>query len=308
VRSTGIGASEIAACIGISPYTSPLALYLRKIGELPETRDNAAMEWGRNLEAAVLKRFIQCHPEFRELPAITGRMYRHDERKWHIGTPDAIVWDTRPRFSRDYEISGIAKTIHENRLATPVIVEVKTGTKREGWGREGSDEIPVHYLAQVQYLMALVGAPVAWVPVLLNGRDYREYRVERDKDDQYILLTRGAEFWQRVLDRNPPPADGHVATTAALKGTNFDPELTAQVPADLVKKFKDSQRLVNRIRELMGDAGVAMSGAAHVARRSTWEQAAVDLAGLREEHPDVVAKHTSMVKRSRLTVTDKELT
>lgn len=321
-RTAGIGASEIAGVMGISPWTSPLALYLRKIGELPEEQDNAVMEWGRNLETAVLKRFLQCHPEFREHGAITGRMYQSKAHEYQIGTPDGVVWDTRPRFWNDYtDDTGTLQLRSKDgrpHTAVPVIVEVKTGTKREGWGQPGSDEIPVHYLAQVQWLMDLMGAPVAWVPVLLNGTDYREYRVERDRGDAKIMHMRAREFWQRVQDRNPPPSDAHVATNEALKGTSFDPDNVAPVDADLVLKYEHAKRLLkraeklklryeNRIRESMGDAGIAMAGSAVVARRSRWKQNQTDWGAVADAVPDLVTEHTTQVTRSRLTITGKEL-
>jgi len=310
-RDTGIGASEIAAVMGISPWSSPLSLYLRKTGALPEEKDNAAMEWGRNLEEAILKRFIKCHPEFQGRAVTTGRLYRSKAYPYQLGTPDGIAWDTRPYFGQD-------KGVHRNEGAVPVIVEVKTGMKKEGWGRERSDEIPVHYLAQVQWLMDLVGARVAWVPVLLNGTDYREYRIEKDLGDLEVMHMAARRFWKRVEDRDPPPSDAHYATNEALKATRFDPANTARIDADLIHKYEHAKRLLKRaekikmryenlIREGMGEAGVAMSGAAVVARRSRWKQYATDWKAVTDAAPEVVAKHTTQVERSRLTITGKEL-
>ena len=42
-RRQGITASEIAIVMGLSPYSSPFALYHRKTGDLPEQPDSTAM-------------------------------------------------------------------------------------------------------------------------------------------------------------------------------------------------------------------------------------------------------------------------
>src|SRR4051812_1639091 len=58
-RSTGIGASEIAAAAGLSRYATPLEIYARKRGLMPEIEDNDAMRLGRKLEPVVKSEFCE---------------------------------------------------------------------------------------------------------------------------------------------------------------------------------------------------------------------------------------------------------
>lgn len=312
-RLTGIGASEIAMALGIAPETwgSPRSLYHRKRGELPDDFDNAAMEWGRELEGVILKRFLKCHPEFRSNTVLTGRLYRSLARPWQLATPDAVVFDMR------YGFHGDKRPVYFTSAGLPVVVQVKTGSKREGWGQERTDEIPVYYRAQVLQEMDVVGASVAWIPVLFNGRDYREYRVVRHEGDIDVLRLRGSQFWFRVLKGDPPPADHTVATRQALKALRYDPDIRAQVPEDLHEKYHRAKALFmragalklkyeNELRAAMGDAGQAWAGARVVASRSTYTQSHFDLAAFRETHPDIAEKFTTQVKRERFTVTPRE--
>lgn len=312
-RMTGIGASEIAMALGIAPPTwgSPRSLYHRKRGELPDYYDNAAMEWGRELEGVILQRFLKCHPEFRGNPCITGKLYRSIARPWQLATPDGVVFDTR------YGFHGDKHTCHYTRLGMPVVVQVKTGTKREGWGQEGTDEIPVYYKAQVLQEMDVVGAEVAWIPVLFNGRDYREYRVRRHEGDINVLRLRGSQFWLQVQKGDPPPADSSVATRSALKALRYNPDDRAQVPDDLHEKYARAKALFrraevlkakyeNELRDAMGDAQYAMAGTRLVASRSTYMQGQFDLATFRDDHPDLAEKYTHPVKRERFTITTRE--
>lgn len=315
LRNSGIGASEIAAALGIAPaaWTSPMSLYLRKRGELPDVRDNSRMEWGRLLEGAILQRFLQCHPEFRDGPCLTGRLYRSKARPWQLATPDAVVFEKRGGFAYDRHP---APRLAEGR---PVVVEIKTGSSKEGWGEERSDEIPVYYRAQVLQSMDVVGAEVAWVPVLFNGREYREYRVEYHKRDVEIMRTRGEQFWRMVQDGTPPTLDGLEATTRAMRiAWGVEEDKTAQVTREVIERINRAKaletrvkkmraRYENELRGLMEDAGEALVGPVVVAKRTTYQQSVVDLDALREEHPELVEKHTTKEPRQRLTVYKKDI-
>lgn len=308
VRRTGIGASEIAMALGIAPHSwgSPTALYYRKIGGLFDSVDNAAMEWGRRLEATILARFLKCHPEFREGRPITGRLFRNNKRTWQLATPDAIVFDTRTPFAYD--------KVPRTSEGVPVVVQIKTASSREHWGAEWTDEIPVYYRAQVLQEMDVVGSRLAWVPVLFNGREYREYVVEWDAKDVHILRTRGADFWGRVLERRPPDVDGYEATTKTLRDVfGVREETRTIIPPDLVEKVRRSKALLKRIEMLhdrhmnelrarMEDAAYGECGGAVVARRSEYQVNKTDWAAVKESAPDLVAPHTTKETRQRLTV------
>lgn len=316
-RNSGIGASEIAAALGIAPpsWGSPTALYLRKRGELPDVRDNARMLWGRELEATILRRFLQCHPEFRDGPCLKSRLYRSKEREWQLATPDAVVFDRRFGFAYDPVPPGMRRTLE----GWPVVVEIKTGASKDEWGEEGTDEIPVYYRAQVLQSMDVVGARVAWVPVLFNGRDYREYRVAYDPKDVAILRAKGAAFWRMVQEGTPPAVDGLEATTKAMRiAFGVEPERSVQVRHDLVLQIERAKvvqrritqlraRLENELRAAMGEASVAMAGTTVLAKRSAFEVGVVDLDLLREEHPELVEKYTRKEPRQRLTTYRKDL-
>src|SRR5690606_16478471 len=63
VRKRGIGASDAAAAVGLSPYQSPLELWLIKTGrdaQLPKLdadNDNSPLYWGNVLEPIVAKHY-----------------------------------------------------------------------------------------------------------------------------------------------------------------------------------------------------------------------------------------------------------
>src|SRR5258708_33425854 len=61
-RRRGITASEIAAVMGLSPYSSPYALYHQKTGDLPGEEENDAMRPGSYMQGFVAYRFAERPP------------------------------------------------------------------------------------------------------------------------------------------------------------------------------------------------------------------------------------------------------
>jgi putative phage-type endonuclease len=192
-RNTGIGASEIAAAAGLSPYQTPLELYLRKRGEIPPFEGNDATRMGTLLEPVVKSEFkrITGIVPIDENPA----MYRSGLYEWMTATPDMIVTDTE-------------------------LAEVKTASwrMRSSWGDEHSDAIPDQYLCQTQWQMAVMGPEFVsvHVPVLFDGFETKIYRVERNELMIGYLIDAGQELWQRIKNGDPPEPNWEHDSTPKL--------------------------------------------------------------------------------------------
>jgi putative phage-type endonuclease len=180
-RRTGIGASEMGAVLGLSRYSTPTEVYLEKKGLLPPRVevDDGPMYFGRLLEPVVLDVYAQR----------TGRAvfkpktaFRSVEHRWMFANLDGVVVDDSRR-----------------------IVEVKTAYSKEDWGEPGSDDVPPVYMVQVQQQLRVMGADVADLAVLFHGSEFAIYTVEADPALQDMIIEAGSEFWQRVIDSDPPP-------------------------------------------------------------------------------------------------------
>src|SRR5688500_13923968 len=124
-------------------------------------------------------------------------------------------------------------------------------------------------MVQTLHYLAVTGLAFAYVAVLIGGQRLEYRRIERDEEAIGHLNAIEAEFWQRVLDRRPPPPDGSVATgdlLARLYDVEVDkvavlpPEALdllgarAQAKAD-VKAAEERARLAeNQLKALLGDA------------------------------------------------------
>lgn len=282
-RRSGIGASEIAGVLGVSPWVSAFALYWRKVGVLDDDVDTERLEWGRRLEEPIARKFAEDHDWLDVRPS---GLYRSTARPWQLATPDRELTE-----------------LGDGPLVS--VLECKSDNSWDGWGDAGTDEVPVYYRAQVLWQMDVLGLDVAYVACLFGGRTYREYVIERDEADLQVMRAAGEAFWRRVQDGEPPDLDGHDATAAVLKALHPDLEdVDVEVPHALAERYRLACRmhkeaaetkaqLDNELRGFIGNGRRAVHDGEKLATRSVYDRKAVDLDRLRADHPDLVREYTT---------------
>jgi putative phage-type endonuclease len=203
-RRTGIGGSDAAAVMGLSPWKTPYDLWTEKLGEAEPLAVSEPMRWGTLLEPVVAAEY--CRRTSRTIEA-APTMLRATAWPWMIGHIDGRV-------------------VGESR-----ILEVKTARTGIGWGEPGTDQIPLLYGAQVHHYLVVGGAEVCDVAVLIGGSDFRIYEIWRDDDIAGALIEQEHSFWKHVLDRSPPdPVNtrdalhrwGRLANAGAVVATEAD--------------------------------------------------------------------------------------
>ncbi|MGW7247749.1 YqaJ viral recombinase family nuclease [Streptomyces decoyicus] len=206
-RRNGIGGSEIAAVLGISPYESRFSLWHRKQGLIAPVAESEEMYWGKVHEPGICRRFAELHPEH---PLNVAPTYAAAARRWQIANPDRI-WG-------------------------PDLLEAKTARAADGWGEQGTDEIPVHYRAQCLQYLDVLQRRRCWVAVLIAGSEYREYLVEYDPAEAQILRDAGAEFMASLAAGARPEIDGHTSTYQAIKEL---PEGLDDIDIEITEALRD---------------------------------------------------------------------
>lgn len=270
-RRQGVTASEIAVVLGISPFDSAFNLYWKKVGTLPDDYDNDRLSLGRHLEPWIADRFAEQRPEFY---VRDGGLYASAARPWQLSTPDRLL--------AEYAVAS-----------DPVaVLEIKTSGTYDGWGDDGSDEIPAYIRAQVLWQMDTLGLTTAFVCCLFLGtQQIRTYEIKYDAADVELMRAAALAFLIQLRCEEPPPIDSHPATTTALK--RLHPKLDdteATVPADVAEDYRwahqqlkaakeQAQLADNRIRDAMAGARVAVDDTGEkVCSRSIYEVAAHEVA------------------------------
>lgn len=223
LRSKGLGGSEIAAVVGLSPWVSRYALYHRKRGGLPEQPRSERFDWGHRLEPVICQVWAEGHDM---LDVAQAGTYRHAERDWQLANVDRLLFD-------------------DEFLPNPVgILEAKTADKYDAheWGH-GPEDIPPYYRCQVLWYMDVLGVPVGHLAVLIGGSDYREYVIPYAAEEAEWLREEGRKFWQDVLDGNRPDIDAHSATYEAVRTMHpeIDREVTAELDAETYAYYCDTK-------------------------------------------------------------------
>lgn len=223
-RANGIGGSEIAAVLGLSPHESRFSLWHRKKGLIGPVEESEEMYWGKEHEPAICRRFAREHPEWFVRGAYT---YAHPERPWQIANPDRNLWPTDS---------------HIDDRVPAAVLEAKTARDDTGWGKEGTDDIPVHYRAQGLWYMDVTGARRCYVAVLIAGSEYREYVVDYDEAEAQLLRDAGARFMDDLARDNRPTIDGHSATYQAIREIpeGLDP-IDIEISTELRDRFYAAQ-------------------------------------------------------------------
>lgn len=208
LRKTGIGGSDIAAICNASPWTSPFALWAKKTGRIDDTfTPSEAAEWGNRLEAVVLDKFEEEHPEL--------TIYRNPgtwaniERPWQLANPDAI---------------------YQSQDGTYGIIEVKTSRYEDDW----ADGVPAYYATQVHWYSQTFGftAP-AYVAALFAGSKYREFTLTPDEFEQATNLEQ-VELFRKYLDTDTQPDyDGATSTYETIRQLHPDIEDDEEELGDL---------------------------------------------------------------------------
>lgn len=261
-RKTGIGASDAAKIIGVSPWGNAYELWEEKTGKLASFRGNFYTDFGKLAEPFIFDRL-----ELELLPGIqkAAGSYVHPSIPFMRANPDGLI-------------EGYRLYVAE------AGVEIKTSSKR--WA-----SIPAHYMSQVQHSLAVTDLPT-WHLVnaahpldretlvrvaeefMNDGADALEFWGwvalqfdleihEIPRDDEYIdrLIARESEFWACVQDNEPPqkpkPEAAYQITDGDLSALFAEGAKMQRTVASLVsivygEGYKDREKDLERIKKEIG--------------------------------------------------------
>jgi putative phage-type endonuclease len=280
-RMRGIGGSDAPAILGLSPWRTPVDVYMEKIGEAPQIEDTPAMYWGRALENVLAEEYAR---------RTNARLRRVNRTLVHREHP--------------FLIGHIDREVVANERG-PGVLEVKTaGRLTDEWGEPGTDEVPEHYLVQVQHYLAVTGRAWADLAVLfLTEREFRIYHVPRDNDLVKVILAEEIRFWREHVEPQVPPPPRSLDDLRRVWPRHrpgsisvASPEITAAAAqlAALRGQIKAlearADELVFAIQQAMADAEELHAEDGRVL--ATWKSVttrSIDTKALANAHPDIVS-------------------
>jgi putative phage-type endonuclease len=293
VRKQGIGGSDAAAAVGLSPYQSPLELWLEKTHrddslKKPDPNDTTEpVFWGNLLEPIVACAYTKQ----------TGnRVRRVNAVLQHPHYPFMLA-------NLDREVVGV-----------PDVQILECKTAGEFGSRLWQDGVPEYVQLQVQHQLAVTGKASADVAVLLCGQALEVHRIHRDETLIGNLIALEAKFWGYVTSDTPPPADGSESAERALRCLypGHDATLTVDFSedrkqsatfADLVSlkaaiktQEEQSELLKQTLLQAMGDAGIAQFETGRISFKRSKDSIALDLDRLKADHPELIEQYLTLVR------------
>ena len=256
-RSTGIGASEAAAACGVSQWSTPLEIYHRKRGELPEKEQTDAMRLGHLLEPVIQKEWWRVNEQYYDGMDVDVGMWRSVECPYIMATPDAMLINA----------SGQRECLETKSMNWRMAKELD----------EDATSLPLEWKLQGQQQCFVMGVGVVIFAVLVDGRTLKQFEVHRDDGMIDILKAKELELWERIQNGDPPDLDeSHRSSLALVKSLNKSVEVgkTVELTTDASAAMEAYVELGKQITALqkerdamqakflaeMGEAELAIAG------------------------------------------------
>ena len=249
IRTIGMGGSDAAVAIGVSPYRTEQQLYYDKIGTQFKIQENDPgkefiFSYGHKVEPLVIEEFCRR-------------------------TGAEVIKETRMFAKKDMpfltaNIDGFLKLAD----GSYCLFEAKTTTtfNRAAWE---DDHVPAHYVAQCRQYMGVLDDPRIsdiFIGCIYGNtpNDFVCRRIDRDLERETIQFESEQEFWEDfVLEGVEPPPSGDpkkdIAIVKNLSGyadktlpeIELEPELrtTVEEYLELDKERKNYEKKSKTLKE-----------------------------------------------------------
>lgn len=220
-RRQGIGGSDAAAVLGLSPWSTPVTVWLDKTGRAEPKPESPAMRYGSYFEDYVAKLYAEE----------TGSRVENYRTMIHkgclLGNLDRLVVP-----------EGAKIASHKGEIRTNKILECKTS------GRDWNGELPIHVYTQTMHYIGLnERLESADVGVLYrHSLKFEIFNVERDDVVIGVMQERLNAWWEEYVigDKMPPPTN---EADCKLLWVRSNPGKTVTASKEVEEKLKQYNKL-----------------------------------------------------------------
>lgn len=176
-RKNKIGASEVSAILGTSPWMSAYELWLLKTGRAKDKPTSYAMQAGIDAELTIKSLFEQSYPHMKDLTSPTL-----EYKLWPTLIASLDGFNEKERIV--VEFKKPSALIHKGALA---------------------GKIPDYYIAQIQTQMLVSESKLGFFCTYDGGHSLGVCQVSADNVFQAKILEACQKFWLCVEGDIPPP-------------------------------------------------------------------------------------------------------
>lgn len=274
-RRKSVGASEVAAIMGMSTYGTALDVYKAKQGI--DREFDPVLAFIGHASEQIMHEWVEKHSGL-GLKLYPGFMARSVEWPFLHASFDRVTEDG---------------------------TKVQMKTAGQHMGHHWDEGIPTDIRVQVQAEMAVSGDPRELVVVWIGGREFRHYWEPRDERFiQEHLIPAVLEFWEGNVIPGVAPLPTTVGELNEIpvepgKAVEADEtvleaiERRAVLLSDIQEQQAEADALKVAIGNWMGDADtITKDGRNVLTFRYAKGRAHFDAAALKRDHPDIAAQYT----------------
>lgn len=287
-RKQGIGGSDAGAVCGLNPYRTAIQVYYDKTSDTIEEFDNEAMRQGRELEEYVARRF--CEASGKKVRRANAMFY-DEKNSFMLADVDRMIVG---------ENAGL-----ECKTASPYMAD--------HWR---DDNIPLSYLIQCYHYMSVCNADAWYIAVVIYGKAFKYYRIERDDEAIELIIRIEKDFWyNHIIPKVLPDPDGSKTADIAI-AEHFKASQNITIPLsgfndrlqrrqELIKVIdhmeREKRQIDQELKLYLGDAEVAENDQYRVSWRSI-SRNSLDEKRLKEEQPQIYEKYRKVTTSRRFSV------
>ena len=293
-RTKYIGGSDIGAILGVSRFRSPLDVWMEKTGKSTKKIDSLPLRFGSFAEEFVASEYARA----------TQSQLLHDE-SIHIHPTHSYMSAHIDRFVLSKDSNLPPTRILECKTANPF----STGD----WGEAGSDQVPMPYLCQCIWYMAITEIEKTDLAVLFGNSDFRIYEITRDLELEELILERARAFWSNYVIKNiAPPVSSEADCLSLFSRGNSQKTIQAtdqilahaqrlhHLNAEIEVREIEISNIKQTIMQTMGEAELLSYQDQTLA---TWKSPKpsyrLDSKRLELEHPQLCMQYKMPVQNSR---------
>lgn len=287
-RKQGIGGSDAGAICGLNPYRTAIHVYQDKIADEIEDIDNEAMRQGREFEDYVARRFAEA----------TGKKVRK---------ANAMFCDKKyPFMLADVDRMVVGENAGlECKTASPYMAD-----------KWADGNIPLSYQIQCHHYMSVCNTDAWYIAVLIYGREFKYYKIERDEQVIADLIQIEQDFWMNHVKAGALPDPDGSKTADQVIAEYFRESSSLNIPLmGFDNKLNRRQELLSVIermgkecRQIEQELKLYMGAAEEAGNeryRVTWKAVCsnrIDGKLLKGEQPEIYEKYQRTIQSRRFMI------
>jgi putative phage-type endonuclease len=293
-RTKYIGGSDIGAILGLSLFRTPLEVWMEKTGKPTKKSDSLPLRFGSFAEEFVASEYARTTGfKLMQAPSI------------HIHPDHSFMSAHIDRFVLEDQVHQLPTRILECKTANPFA--------RGQWGEAGTDQIPLSYLCQCVWYMAITGIDRADLAVLFGNSEFRIYEIGRDFELENLILEKAKHFWQEYVQKDiaPPAQTEQDYQTLFSKGDSSKKVEAQETDLEACKRLqiinqeidhleKEISLIKQSLMNRMGEAEtLTYQGQLLVTWKAPKPSYRLDSKRLEHEQPQIYKEYAAAIQNSR---------